>query len=117
MNSVGFLALGSSLELLVNQGLSHQASPIADRILELRHYASDQLGRVDARLVNQQGTEHQSGIISFQLPKGDHQAVRDSCLANGVVLSCRGGCLRLSPHAYNQEHEIDQLVETIRDSA
>ena len=41
MNTVGFLALGASLEVLKQQGVSARHSPIAEHLLTLGDYAVD----------------------------------------------------------------------------
>lgn len=114
MNTVGFLALGTSLELLSQQGLSHHSSAIAERICELGGYALQELQGIGAHIQSHREPGHESGIISFQLGDADHQAVRNACLAGGVVLSHRGGCLRISPHAYNERSEVDRLIEILK---
>ena len=113
MNAVGFLALDSSLQVLRQTGLTSTASPIAARISDITDYACERLSRVGAQLRTIREPNHGSGIVSFQLDGEDLSAVRDRCMANGIVLSHRNGCLRISPHAYNTETEIDQLVEVI----
>lgn len=113
MNAVGFLALDSSLQVLRQTGLTSTTSPIAARISDITDYACERLSRVGAQLRTIREPNHGSGIVSFQLDGEDLSAVRDRCMANGIVLSHRNGCLRISPHAYNTESEIDQLVEVI----
>lgn len=114
MNSVGFLALGASLEVLADQGLAHNSMAIADRVLDVREYAAEELTKLGAHVRNQYERCHQSGILSFQLPEANHQALRETCLEQGVVLSHRGGCLRISPHAYNTPSDIDRLVSILK---
>jgi selenocysteine lyase/cysteine desulfurase len=59
-----------------------------------------------------------TGIISFLPPSGDVQGLGKSLEANGFALSFREDlegrvCLRLSPHFYNTETEIDKLIAHI----
>ena len=57
--------------------------------------------------------EHKSGIVVFDLPGRDPKEVRARCLAQGVVVSCRGGGVRISPHAYNDASDLDRLMESL----
>ncbi len=109
MNMVGLIGLKSSLELLWNIGIDR----LAQRILHLTDLACERLESAGATVISNRQPEHKSGIVSFQMPGIDMQTARQRCLENGVVLSCRNGRLRISPHAYNNADDIDRLIEAL----
>jgi len=109
-NMVGAVALKASLELLMRYG----AASLCRRILDVTDLACQRLEAMGARIHSDRSPEHKSGIVIFDLPGRDPQDLRSRCLARGVVLSCRGGGLRISPHAYNDASDIDRLVEAIQ---
>jgi selenocysteine lyase/cysteine desulfurase len=113
-NMVGTIALGASLQLLASFGLGAEQSLIADRVLEITDLACARLEECGARIVSRRDAEHSSGIVAFDWPQGDPQLLRKHCLANHIVLSCRGGHLRISPHAYNNADDIERLIEALR---
>lgn len=113
-NLVGTLGLGGSLELLVGQGLGPRHSAIGERVLAVTDRACEALQREGARIVSHRDHRHASGIVSFDWPGCDPQQARKHCLAQRVVLSCRNGHLRISPHAYNNEDDIGRLIESLR---
>ena len=52
-----------------------------------------------------------SGIVSFVSDLHDHEQIQQHLLAeHRVLIACREGRLRSSPHLYNSPEEIDQLV-------
>ncbi|MDZ7618957.1 MAG: aminotransferase class V-fold PLP-dependent enzyme [Patescibacteria group bacterium] len=108
-NCAGLIGLGASLELLASFGFE----AIAARVLEITDLACQRLAAAGARIITNRQGEHRSGIVTFALPGADHQQVRQRCLDRGIVLSCRGGGLRVSPHAYNNEADLDRLLEVI----
>ena len=113
-NMVGHLALGASLDLLAELGLSSDQSPIADRVLALADEAAARLESIGAVIKSCRLPGQRSGILAFELPGRNPVEVRRRCLQAGVVLSVRGGNLRISPHAYNDETDLDRLVDSLR---
>lgn len=115
-NMAGVLALGASLRLLSEAGLSAERSQVGDRVLAVTEYACSQLRELGARVLSCREGERRSGIVAFDLPGRDSDAIRRACLEEGVVLSCRGGNLRISPHAYTNREDIQRLVDVVRKS-
>ncbi len=113
-NMVGVLALGASLQLLADMGLSAEHSAVADRVLAVTDFACAQLRQTGARILSQRTGQRRSGIVAFDVPGQDADAIRQACLDAGVVLSCRGGNLRISPHAYTNSEDIERLVRVVR---
>ena len=113
-NMAGFLGLGASLELLAGLGLSADESPLAQRVAQITDLACDRLQSIGARIVSSRDDKHRSGIVAFDLPGRDLPAQRKRCLAAGVALSCRGGNLRISPHAYVNAEDVNRLVESLK---
>lgn len=112
-NMIGVLGLGASLKLLAEFGVSPDNSPIAERIVEVTDLAVKRLTAIGARVISQRDGRHSSGIVSFEMPERDSAKLRHRCLSAGVVLSCRDGRLRISPHAYNNEDDIERLVTAL----
>lgn len=113
-NNAGFLALGASLELLSELG----AENIAAAVLDITDRACERLNESGAKIVSDRRPEHRdgqqrSGIVAFELPGRDPMAVKRHALAQEVVFGSRAGRLRISPHAYNNEEDVDRLVEAL----
>jgi len=113
-NMPGMIALGESLRLLLELGTEH----VSAAILDITDRACERLAAIGARIVSDRRLDHRgggqrSGIVAFELPGRDPLAVKKHCLRQKVVLSCRAGRLRISPHAYNNGDDLDQLIEAI----
>ena len=115
-NMVGTLGYGASLELLQNLGVSTTVSPVADQILAYTQSARSQLKELGAEIHGSSDVEHLSGITSFTIPNVDLAQLRSECMNIGVVLSHRDGRLRISPHAYNNQEDLERLLNLIRNS-
>jgi selenocysteine lyase/cysteine desulfurase len=114
-NNAGFLALGASLELLSSLG----AENIAAAVLDITDRACERLTKIGATIVSDRRPDHRdgeqrSGIVAFELEGPDPMAVKRHALRQGVVFGCRAGRLRISPHAYNNEEDLDRLIEALQ---
>jgi cysteine desulfurase/selenocysteine lyase len=113
LNRAGFLGLATSLDLLTQFGLSATQSALAERILQLANQAIERLLTHGAELNFDRDPAHASGIVTFSLPGHDPQQLRTRCLQAGVALSVRGGGLRISIHAYNDQADLDRLIDCL----
>jgi selenocysteine lyase/cysteine desulfurase len=112
-NMAGLIALGASLDLLAATGLS----AISQRILEITDLCCRRLEELGAIIVSPRSDpKHNSGIVTFELPGCDPLAVRKHGYTRKVALAQRAGKLRISPHAYIDEEDINQLIETLREA-
>ncbi|WP_425614799.1 aminotransferase class V-fold PLP-dependent enzyme [Anatilimnocola sp. NA78] len=112
-NMAGQIALAQSLGLLRELGVSPSASPVADEILALAEHARRELERCGARLLSPEVAGHASGIVTFQVPSVEPTVVRERLLAADIVVSCRGGGVRISIHGYNTPEDISRLTHVI----
>lgn len=112
-NMVGAAALGASLRVLADFGLSASASAVGDRIVQLTDDACERLSALGATICSNRQSAHRSGIVSFEFPGQDPGAVRRQAHRAGVALNCRAGRLRISPHAYGNEADLERLVESL----
>jgi selenocysteine lyase/cysteine desulfurase len=108
----GLLGLGGSLDLLS----AYDAAAIEQRLIDVTDLACEQLLRAGAVLASDRQAERKSGIVAFEMHGRDPLAVRRRCLERGVVLSCRAGRLRISPHVYTNSGDIDRLCEAIAEA-
>ena len=108
-NMAGMIALASSVELLLELG---QAA-IAERIVETTDIACERLRSIGAQIVSDRRPDRKSGIVVFEMPGRDPTELRQKCLKQGVVLSCRSGKLRISVHGYNNLDDLERLVAAL----
>lgn len=109
-NVAGLSALEASLELLGRFGMP----AISRRVLEITNLACQRLAEIGAVILSDRTEPHRSGIVSFELPGRDPQALRQQCFERKVALSCRAGRLRISPHCYNNAEDVERLIEALR---
>ncbi|HVT30532.1 MAG TPA: aminotransferase class V-fold PLP-dependent enzyme [Lacipirellulaceae bacterium] len=113
-NNAGFLAMGASLDLLSKLG----AENLAAAVLDITDRACARLNGIGATIVSDRRLNHRdgqqrSGIVAFEMPGRDPMALKRHAMQQGVVFGCRAGRLRISPHAYNNEEDLDRLVSAL----
>jgi selenocysteine lyase/cysteine desulfurase len=108
-NTAGIFALGAAIDLLLELGID----AIAERVLALTDRAVRGLAERGAVLRSPRGPGEASGIVSFTLPgEAPSRTVRRLREARIFAIERRGG-VRISPHFYNDEDEIDRLLSAL----
>jgi selenocysteine lyase/cysteine desulfurase len=111
-NMVGFAGLDASLELL----MSLDIAAIGERILAITELACRRLTEAGATILSHRDEpDRSSGIILFDWPGHDPQSIRRHLLDRKILVSARAGRLRISPHAYCNEADIERLVEGLKE--
>jgi selenocysteine lyase/cysteine desulfurase len=102
------------LNMLASLGLSSRQSALAPQVLEITDEACRRLSELGGEIYSIREPDVSSGIVSFGFPSRDPQALRQLCLEAQVVLSCRAGRLRISPHAYCSGDDLARLTDALR---
>jgi len=110
LNMPGYLAMGESLRLLLDLGIENIGPRIVEYTTEL---AAELTARGAIVHTRRDQPDHCSGIVTFTLPDQDPMLVRHRCLDNGVVLSVRGGRLRIAAHGYNDASDLERLCTAL----
>jgi cysteine desulfurase / selenocysteine lyase len=88
---------------------------IEKRILGLTNYLIDKLVNIDIEILSPVAEKkYRSGIIVFK-PKKENpsQIVMKLHKMNQIIVSARGKGIRVSPHFYNNEEDIDNLISAL----
>lgn len=109
-NVPGITALGASLELLLHTGIAE----IERRVIALTDYLCDKALSLGWRVFSSRDAGEKSGIVSLIHPTLSPTEVMKRCRAAGVIVNNRAERVRVSPHAYNTEDEIDRLFDALR---
>jgi selenocysteine lyase/cysteine desulfurase len=83
----------------------------APRIERLNGRLLDGIRKKMNKITSPEGKERRSGIVTFEVDEAVKVAQR--LQQEGVVVAARVNVLRVSPHFYNTEEEIDILLEKI----
>jgi selenocysteine lyase/cysteine desulfurase len=118
-NHLGIVCLEASMRLLLELGANQPENGIAGAVLENADQIEEMLRRMGAMVYRDRERAHResthlSGIVSFEIPGQDPQAVRNELIRHKVVASVRHGRLRVATHAYNDANDIDRLAQALR---
>jgi selenocysteine lyase/cysteine desulfurase len=109
-NLAGICALGASINLLLEIGIDE----IQKRVKSLTDRLAEGIRQRGWTLHSPRTPSEWSGIVSFASDKHDLTALKGHLRDEfKIVVSRRFGRLRASPHFYNTEDEIEQLVEAL----
>ena len=97
-------AMEASVDLMLETG----PSEIEQRVLQLAQLTRDRL-----RALGAESIDTGSQIVAAKFPGQDVSQLAKALRAKEVTVAARHGFLRVSPHFYNNEEDIDRLCEVI----
>jgi selenocysteine lyase/cysteine desulfurase len=102
-------ALGAAIDLLLEVGPAR----IERRLLDLTDRLSAGLRARGAEIISPWGDGERSGIVVFRLGE-DPQHLCAQLIRRGFVVRVRSGGIRVAPHFYINEDEIDGLLAALQ---
>jgi cysteine desulfurase/selenocysteine lyase len=110
LNFLGIHGLGASLELLLEVGIPR----IEERVLGLTDYLIAGLQERGYHITTPIASPlERSGIVCFNHPLYALDDLEQRLRKARVIISKRGQVIRVSPHFYNDETDIDQLLDAL----
>lgn len=109
-NLVGIAGLGATLALLLQAG----PEAIWAHVDGLCHRLTEGLADLGATVLSERRGEGRSAIVTFSVEGHDPGALVEHLGASQVVVAPRGGGIRVSPHGYNDEEDVDALLAALK---
>ena len=81
-------------------------------MLELGDHLQDHLEEIGMQFMGDSRKEHRSGICSFSGKSTDK--LYDHLIKQNIIVSLRNGMIRVAPHFYNTQSEIDELILVVK---
>ncbi|CAN5286304.1 aminotransferase class V-fold PLP-dependent enzyme [soil metagenome] len=112
-NLIGIAGLGASIQLFKSIGVEL----IERQILNLTGFIISKLERIheaNIQLITPRNNHQRMGIVSFALGKNvNHEEVLTELKKKKITISSRENYFRISPHFYNTDQEIDNLLDQL----
>jgi cysteine desulfurase/selenocysteine lyase len=110
LNTNGIYGLRGAIDLLFETGID----AVAAEVIRIASRLADRLDQIGWRVASPRPIA--SGIIGAIPPGVEPSVLRwhRKLEENGVVCAPREGMLRFSPHFYNDDGEVDRLIELLR---
>jgi len=114
-NYVGMVGLESSVQYLMKFGIQN----IRTKIIKLADQLRDELSKIpDVTLYGSQEAEKRTSIVSFNIKGQEPQTIVEKLEKQKIVLAVREiedkKLVRVSPHFFNTESEIQTVVDALK---
>lgn len=110
-NWLGVYGLDASLELLLEVGIDN----ICGHLLRLTNILADGLSGIGMTVTSSMDEKHRSGILSFRASGPEESKnIFDFLIKNHIICSYRESQIRLSPHFYNTEDEMREILHAVK---
>jgi selenocysteine lyase/cysteine desulfurase len=105
---ISLIGAAEALKMILNFGIEN----IEKRILKLTDHAIEAVKSLGLEIFTPEEKKNRSGIVLFKIRKP--QELVAQLRQKGIVVSARAHGIRVSPHFYNTEDEIDRLIEEVK---
>jgi len=105
---ISFVGAREALKMLLDFGIEK----IERRILKLTDHLISAIKDSGLKLQTPEEVSCRSGIVNFKIDTP--RKVVEDLKHKGIIVSARGNGIRVSPHFYNTEEEIDRFMEEVR---
>jgi len=109
LNIMGIYALGAAVGLILEIGIQN----IESRVLALTDFLIERLSGKGYRIVSSLVPKERSSIVCFRSDKHSSAELCRRLVDNKIIVSDRANSVRVSPHFYNSEQEIEQMIEML----
>lgn len=111
-NVLGLIGVAEALRRLTPLFGNDAADAVARRVRDLGDLLISRLEERSFRLYSSRLPGERSGIFSFVAP-GNPAQVAARLRRNGVEVAVRSGRLRISPHFYNNDEDVERLLAAL----
>ncbi len=108
-NMAGLQAFEASLSLLLETG----AEAVSRRILERARAVRELSARAGWKVAGSMHPKDWSGIVAIEHDDVPSQQAAHALRDQGIVVCARRGKLRISPHIYNDDDDLERLYEAL----
>jgi len=105
---IGLIGAKEAMKMLLNFGIEN----IENRIMRLTSHLIEAIKDLSLKLQTPEELQYRSGIINFKIDKA--KEIAQILNKKGIIVSARSNGIRVSPHFYNTEEEVDKLIEEIK---
>ncbi len=109
-NSAGIYGLTTRLEEIEEIGLE----VMEDRILALNDGFAEAVRKMGYVIDSPWGAYERSGILTFKHPTIASKTLLQRLVKAGIQASLRSGKIRISPHYYNSEAEMEEAAQALQ---
>jgi cysteine desulfurase/selenocysteine lyase len=107
-STMSFVGATEAMKILLDFGIEN----VCSRISRLTDHLIGRVEEMGLELQTPKEKQCRSGIVNFKIDRP--QKVVEMLTKKGIIVSARANGIRVSPHFYNTEEEIDALTEEIR---
>lgn len=108
-NLIGMVGLREHLKLFLEVG----PEKIEQRIGRLKHTIEEGLKERGCTFLSPLDPVSGSGIVTFSHPRIQSEMLHRSLMERNIIVSIREDWIRVSPHFYNTEDEIEEFLEYV----